>query len=134
MNTKDTGNLAESKFLAKFIELDYNVLQPFGDNCKYDLVIEKNGKFSRVQIKHARIHKGKVVIENRSVKPKSNTSKAVYTPYTANDIDYLAGYLSDTQMYLVPIANVAKWRVHLNLTAPKNGQMKGVKMASNYQI
>ena len=55
MNTKDIGNIAEAKVLTKFLELGYTVSKPFGENSKYDLIIEKDYVFWTIQIKSGRI-------------------------------------------------------------------------------
>lgn len=50
--TKKTGNKAESVILSEFVKSDIPVLLPFGDNEKYDLVVEINKNFYSIQVKH----------------------------------------------------------------------------------
>ena len=40
---KQKGNIGEAKCLAKMIELGIPVAIPFGDNERYDLIIEDKG-------------------------------------------------------------------------------------------
>jgi PD-(D/E)XK nuclease superfamily protein len=54
-NNKTTGEQSEAIIMAKFLEVGYGLLMPFGDNRRYDLVIEDtDGIFYRIQCKAAR--------------------------------------------------------------------------------
>ena len=48
------GNLGAHRAVYEYSRLGYNVLWPLCDSAKYDLVIEKDGKFQRVQVKTSR--------------------------------------------------------------------------------
>src|SRR5260370_37668620 len=51
-NNKTIGERSEAIIIAKFLEVGYGVLTPFGDNRRYDLVIEgADGNFYRIQCK-----------------------------------------------------------------------------------
>ena len=51
-NHKAIGEQSEAIIMAKLLEVGYSVLMPFGDNRRYDLVIEDaDEKFWRVQCK-----------------------------------------------------------------------------------
>ena len=45
--SKQKGNIGEAKCLAKMVELGVPVCLPFGDNERYDMVIERNGKLEK---------------------------------------------------------------------------------------
>src|SRR5437588_9066641 len=54
-NNKTKGERSEAIIIAKLLEVGYGVLTPFGDNRRYDLVIEDaDGNFYRVQCKTGR--------------------------------------------------------------------------------
>lgn len=53
-NTKATGAVSEAIALARYVELGFNVSQPFGDNARYDLIVDKDGELIRVQVKTGR--------------------------------------------------------------------------------
>ncbi len=55
MNSKSIGNISEAKVLAKFVSLGWVVLSPFGDNERYDFVIDRGKGFERVQVKTAQL-------------------------------------------------------------------------------
>lgn len=48
------GNLGVHRAVYEYSKLGYTILWPLCDSAKYDLVIEKNGIFSRVQVKTSR--------------------------------------------------------------------------------
>lgn len=53
MLTKQKGDIALGRAISYFINNDYEVCLPIGDKRDYDLIIEKNGKLARVQVKYA---------------------------------------------------------------------------------
>ncbi len=55
MNTKQIGEITEACILAILLKAGYVVLTPFGDNQRYDLVIERDGVFQRVQCKSSSV-------------------------------------------------------------------------------
>jgi hypothetical protein len=52
-NTTAIGDLSVAMITAALLRAQYVVLRPFSDGLKYDLVIEKDGSFQRVQCKTA---------------------------------------------------------------------------------
>jgi hypothetical protein len=51
MNTKQQGDIGVAKAIYIYTALGYTVSIPNTDNAKYDLVVEKDGKLNRVQVK-----------------------------------------------------------------------------------
>lgn len=45
------GEIAEALFVAKALSLGMNVSKPFGQNCRYDFMVETMGRAVRVQVK-----------------------------------------------------------------------------------
>ena len=52
MNSKDKGNIGESKILYEFIKRGIQVSIPFGDNARYDLIADFGGKLNKIQVKY----------------------------------------------------------------------------------
>lgn len=48
MNSKDKGNIGEAIVLAEFTKRQIQVAIPFGDNARYDLIAEFNGKLNKI--------------------------------------------------------------------------------------
>ena len=81
---KTKGDTAELIIAAKFIENGWQVLFPFGENHRYDLVAEKGNKFLRVQVKYVTPKNGALEVSCRS----SNNWSVIH--YTSKDIDVIA--------------------------------------------
>lgn len=58
METLARGNTAEAEVMSAFVALGYRVLLPFGDGHSYDLAVDLEPGFARVQCKSARSGKG----------------------------------------------------------------------------
>jgi hypothetical protein len=54
----DVGLRTEAAILAELVRRGYQVLVPFGTNQRYDLVLDMDGKFVRVQGKTGRLRSG----------------------------------------------------------------------------
>ncbi|WP_435316899.1 group I intron-associated PD-(D/E)XK endonuclease [Haloarchaeobius sp. TZWSO28] len=52
-NTKDRGDETEAKIISELVSQGYSVSLPFGDNDKYDLILDDNGQLYRIQCKTA---------------------------------------------------------------------------------
>ena len=54
-NPKAIGERSQAHISARLLDVGYNVLTPYGDNTRYDLVIgDADGKFYRIQCKTGR--------------------------------------------------------------------------------
>lgn len=133
MHTKTKGSIAEAHLLAALLKAGKTVLLPFGDNSRYDLLIDEDGVFTRVQVKSARLVGGAVEFET-----SSNSRAAGRCAHRAyhGQIDAFGVYSPDLdRAYIVPITAVAATReARLRLEPAKNGQKAGVRMAAEFQI
>jgi hypothetical protein len=131
-NTKLVGDIAEATVALAFLRGGFPVLWPFGENQRYDLVVEIRGRFFRVQCKNGRVIGGAIVFNASSVivTPKGWSSR----PYRG-DADLFGVHCPQTDgVYLVPVDAVGTTQVSLRLTEPKNGRRRGVRMAADYEF
>jgi hypothetical protein len=92
---KARGEWAELRFMLRATELGLRVTKPWGDNSPYDLVIETNGRFLRVQVKCTHFRRG------RSYKCHLDSNGHAYSP---TQIDFIAAYIIPTDTwYILPI-------------------------------
>ena len=63
MNSKEKGNIGEGLALAEFAKRGIQVSIPFGDNARYDLIAEFNGKLNKIQVKYC----NQQISENNSI-------------------------------------------------------------------
>ena len=132
MDTKLIGDLVEAKFLALCIEYGIAISKPFGDNIRYDFIIDINGVLLRIQCKHGRV-KGNCILANTcSHSPYSNIPRRSYV----GDADYFAVYSEYTdKFYLVKIDNSTPiGNLSLRLSPTKNGQNKGISFAKDFEF
>jgi len=97
------GVAAELWVASKLAELGYSVLWPFVTQSRYDLVIEKDGVFSKIQVKKATKSKtGKYeYLQSRL----SGKNKLTNTPYTSKDVDYFA-FTDMEKLWLAPFNEI----------------------------
>ena len=86
LNPSQIGQITELKCQTFLIENDFNVLLPIGNYLKYDLVIEKNGKFYKIQCKHATELETGFRVRTRY--DKRDNGKVIKETYTKEDIDF----------------------------------------------
>lgn len=105
MNPSQIGLITEMQCQLFLIEQGYNVLIPMGNHQKYDLVIEKNGKFTRIQVKHASMQdngRSFLVKTRYEVRDISKSQRVKHEKYTKNDCDYFMTEYNKN-FYIFPI-------------------------------
>jgi hypothetical protein len=60
-DTKSIGDLSEMAVALALARTGYLVSRPVGENRRYDLIIDKGGVLSRVQVKTGRLRNGAIV-------------------------------------------------------------------------
>lgn len=129
MNSKRKGNIAEAKVLSRFVELEIPVLIPFGDNERYDFVVELEEGFKRIQCKTGRFRNGCVLFNAYSSYAHRGKGKKDYI----GEIDYFGVYCDYTNsVYLVPVLEVGSSEVSLRVKPTLNKQVKRINLACNY--
>jgi len=127
--TKQKGDIAEAFVTYLLKQEGFNVLIPWGEDNRYDLVAEKNGVFKRIQVKYVTPKNGALDVPIRS----SNNYNIIH--YSPKDIDVIAAcYPKLNKVYFIPLNSIKnKSRLKLRLSPTKNKQIKYVIMASKYE-
>lgn len=105
LNPSQVGLITEYKCQLYLIENGFNVLLPIGNYQKYDLVIEKDGKFTRIQVKHAAPQNGGesfIVRTKYDVRNVEKSQRIEHQKYTKEDTDYFMTEY-DGQYYIFPV-------------------------------
>ena len=132
MNTKSIGEISEGVILAKFLQLGWIVLIPFGDNQRYDLVIDRGDGFERVQVKTGRFEKGAVLFP---VCSSSNHRENGNRKHYRGQADLFGVYCKHTNdIYLIKVEDTGNSLCSLRIDPPKNNQDKLIKWAKDYKI
>ena len=116
LSTKDLGAQTELQCLAYLHGLGYNVSIPWGDNARYDFILDIAGVY-RFNCKSTYLNtKG-----NRTVN------------YKPDEIDYFCTFIEE-KCYLIPILETGKTEKVMRFTPPKNGQIKDIIFADTYLV
>ena len=133
LTSKEKGNLTELQCLLSFYELGHKVSIPYGENCRYDFILDVNGKLLKIQCKTSRTEDdGKSFLFSCKSTRKNNSSKAHTVVYTKEEIDYFATYYQG-KCYLIPVEECGSEK-RLRLSPPANGQIKKVSFAKDYEL
>ena len=127
--TKQIGDIAVSAVTTEFLKVGLHVLFPFGDNLRFDIVVTNGTKFWRIQCKNGFLKKG--VIQFRT---ENNGYKGKRKPYIG-EIDHFGVYCPAlNKCYLLPVAMDGYGAMTLRVDPPKNGQIKGIKFAKDFEL
>lgn len=131
-NTKRTGDISELRLMHDLVRAGYLVSIPFGEDHRYDLVIEKAGKFASVQVKTGRLRNGAVLFNCYS--SHAHRGGAACRAYTG-EIDYFGVYCPELgSSYLIPVDELPVVHGMLRVEPAKNGQAKKLRWASRYLL
>lgn len=128
---KEVGDTAVAGVLAQLLKKGYAILLPFGDSQRYDLVVEIEAQFFRVQCKNGRIRNGCIRFNTSSTEWYKQHRRKNYK----GQIDYFGVYCPEIdKSYLVPVNIIGETQGVLRITAPKNNQSKYVRWSNDYEI
>lgn len=125
LNPSQIGIITEQKCQLFFLEHGFNVLIPMGNYQKYDLVIEKDNKFYRIQIKHSTEKENGFLVRTRyDVRDNGRVKKETYTN---EDCDY---FMTEFQgkFYIFPVFGTNETKFWL--IPPKNSSTS--KLAKDF--
>ena len=113
----------------------FAILVPFGENTRYDLVIDDGRTLARVQCKTGHIRNGAIMFKVCSSYAHHPRPRMPARHYQG-EVEFFGVHCPETGgTYLIPIADLTvKWEGALRLDHPRNGQQRGVRFASDYQI
>jgi hypothetical protein len=131
-NSKSVGDITQSHVMAALLKSGKKILMPFGDNCRYDLVVEDSGRFIRIQCKTGKVSCGAVAFAVASSQYHRGGKRQDYR----GQIDAFGVFCPENgKVYMIPIEDLPLVReAKLRLTPPKNLQVKGIRWAAKYEI
>ena len=108
---------------------------PFGENTRYDLIIDDGQTLGRVQCKTGRIRSGAIVWNVYSSYAHHRSATLKQRDYQ-NEVDFFAVYCRETaSAYLVPIGDLPMLRqASLRVDPPRNGQRRFIRHAAQYEV
>src|SRR3954463_13900011 len=87
-NSKRRGEWAELRFMAEAVQRGFNVMRPWGESARYDVLLERNLRYLRVQVKSTQYKIGKAYVcglrsdnkFNPIAAPRSTSSRPTSSP------------------------------------------------------
>jgi hypothetical protein len=135
MNTSQKERIACLKIELRAAEKGATISRPTTDCCRYDAVVDYEGRLYRAQIKWANgisgHASGSIQVNLRKI---SRGNKAARQYYTAEEIDVLLVYLPtiDKVLWIDALHFNRKQNLHIRIVPPKNNQIKGCLMAEKF--
>jgi hypothetical protein len=131
-HTVDVGLKTEAVITAQLLSRGIRVLLPCGFNHRYDLVLDLDGEFVRVQCKTGRLRKGAVHFNSESVRSNSNT--ALRRAYDGEAEIFMVHCADTDEIYAVPVADAPRRSVTLRVEPTANSQSDGIRWARDYVL
>ena len=94
LDSNAKGNIAEAVIAAEAMKLGVPLLLPQGEHMRYDMAFDFGHKVARIQCKWARL-RGEVIMVNLT-SCRHTPRGAIYTRYSATEIDAVAAYCGDS--------------------------------------
>jgi hypothetical protein len=132
---KAVGDRSQLAVMLAFEDAGYGVFMPFGENTRYDLIIDDGERLSRIQCKTGRLRLGAVRFAVCSCYGHHRNPGESRRDYRGQ-IDFFAVYCPETKgVYLVPIEDVPlKSQATLRVEPTRNGQKRNIRPAADYEI
>ena len=132
---KDVGDKTTLAVMLALRMAGLRVLVPFGENTRYDLVIEDGERLARVQCKTGRLRSGAIRFNTCSTYGHHLRPRNARRGYHG-EIDYFAIFCPDTEkVYLVPIDELdVRTGAALRVEPSRNGQSRYIRFARDYEV
>ena len=132
---KDVGDRTTLACMLALRARGYEVFVPFGENTRYDRVIDDGCTLAKGQCKTGRLRAGAVrwsMCSNYAHHPNPRIRQRDYH----GEVDFFAVFCRETGgVYLVPMANLPLRREGaLRVDPPRNMQRKRIRFAARYEI
>jgi hypothetical protein len=130
-DTKRTGDISELRVITALTEAGYRVSVPFGENHRYDLIIDDGLRLSRVQVKTGRLRGGAIKFNCYSSHAHRSGGPRPYF----GQIEYLAVYCPQTKkVYMLPEEELTASEAHLRVSPPRNNMAKAIRWAARFEL
>lgn len=134
MNSKSVGEITEALILARLVEMGMSVSIPFGNNQRYDLIVDDGERLIRAQCKTGRMHNGCVTFGTSSINGFTGEKRDY-----EGQIDVFLVYCPQTKgFYWIPLhgekATKSKRTMSLRVHPAIGGTKSHIKWARDYEF
>ena len=131
---KFVGDRSTLAVMLALHEAGYRISVPFGENTRYDLIIDDGSTLLRVQCKTGWVRRGAIEFRTASSYYHHPNEKKGQRHYRGQ-VDLFAVYCRKTcGVYLIPIDGLPGDRASLRIAPPLNGQRKRIRYADRHAI
>lgn len=131
--TRNKGDEAELAVAADLLRRGYKVAIPYGQGWDYDLILVRNGRFERVQVKYAVERNGVIPIRATSqsmIRGKIHKLK-IYGP---DEIDWIAIYEKTSgTCYYIPSSVLVGHKGRLQMRTRSKNKHPDIRWAKDYE-
>lgn len=133
---KTIGDRTCAIVLARLLQTYDIVLLPFGENQRYDLVIDTGEGFTRVQCKTGRLRGGTIQFPACSFTyHHPNSGKTFRSQDYKGGADLFGVYCPETDgVYLVPVDEIGRRMGSLRIEPARNNQSRRIRWARAYEV
>ena len=133
-NEKQIKGITTELFCSlKFVELGYIVSIPYGNNSRYDLLVDTGKNFYRVQCKTASLNNNGSYTINTSNSVSTTTQRRT-KHYTKNEIDFIASIINN-QLVIIPVEMIETSKSKVFRTElPKYGSKSTCNLIQDFTV
>lgn len=130
MNSKSVGERTEGVVLAHLLKKGMAVCLPFGNNQRYDMVVDDGNGLQKIQCKTGKLKNGCVIFWACS----TNGFTGKKTSYRGQ-VDAFIVYCPDNEkFYKVPVDEASSTYASLRIDPPRNTQKCFIRWAKDFEI
>ena len=136
ISPKQKGLNTELHCISYLSDCGFLVSTPYGDNGRYDLIVDVNGHQLRLQVKTCSIYcdadNEPTGIKFSCKSARINTKETYVRRYTKEEIDYFATYFNH-KVYVIPVEETTENKI-IHFFEPKNNQGYMMSFLEDYTI
>lgn len=127
------GITTELLVAQKFIEKGYIVSIPYGNNSRYDMIVDTDKARYRIQVKHASINEnGSYTINTSNTVCNASGNSRKY--YTKEDVDFIVSVIKDT-LVVIPVEMIEHSQSKIFRTElPKYGAKSNCNLIEDFSV
>lgn len=132
MNTTQIGSIGETRIIYEATLRGYNVFLPVNNSLSYDMIVERNGKLERVQVKTVNSNGVVINVSTFSLGKHKNGKKQAVC-YSSSEFEWLVVFdITTNACFFVPSTEMMAGKLALRLAPPKSKQKVGIRWGSDY--
>lgn len=130
MNTKQKGDITELECITYFYKLGFDISIPYGENSRYDFIVDNGKDLLKIQCKTCQIKKDSIIVPCRSIRTNRKRNRVIL--YTKAEIDYFATFYNGRCYLIDVIENVNTKTLRFKPTEAVN--QFGISLLEDYSL